>query len=182
MNWVCIALGEYLMIFTASGRRDYVTEKVNENCEPMPEANNARVAWMLLDERAVDAFGRPAFNFYQKIKGFFEVRLLLSLSPLTLLSLQGFDNLNKLLEYTKWNKSAFEATIRAYSAASSGKEKDQFGRTSFLTSFDHIIADGGAQMRELSAMLWKIKSFNYSAAIRSAYNARRSLHDGRCGD
>jgi hypothetical protein len=55
------------------GRRDYLTQKINENCAKNVAASNLPVAFMILNDEIADNFGRPAFNFYANIKGFFEV-------------------------------------------------------------------------------------------------------------
>lgn len=115
----------------------------------MDEANGAHIAWMLMDERAVDAFGWPAFNFYHKIKGFFTVRAFVTSSTIDI-HFQRFDTLDALLEHTKWDKSAFEASILAYSFAASGRAPDQHGRKNFLTSFEHMLTADEGQMRALS--------------------------------
>ena len=39
----------------------------------MDPAAGAHVAWLVMNEAAIDKFGWPAFNFYWKIKGFFQV-------------------------------------------------------------------------------------------------------------
>uniref|UniRef100_A0A914VUR6 FAD-dependent oxidoreductase 2 FAD binding domain-containing protein n=1 Tax=Plectus sambesii TaxID=2011161 RepID=A0A914VUR6_9BILA len=52
------------------GRRDYLTERILEDCALDKEAN-AKVAYMVMNEEAVQGFGPPAFNFYWKIKKFF---------------------------------------------------------------------------------------------------------------
>uniref|UniRef100_A0A183CF48 FAD_binding_2 domain-containing protein n=1 Tax=Globodera pallida TaxID=36090 RepID=A0A183CF48_GLOPA len=53
------------------GRRDYLTEKINKNCARQKSVGDLPVAWMLMNNASADSFGRPAFNFYAKIKGFF---------------------------------------------------------------------------------------------------------------
>ncbi|KAI6173794.1 FAD-binding-2 domain-containing protein [Aphelenchoides besseyi] len=53
------------------GRRDYMTKKINDNCAKDQSAGNLPVAFMLLNDPIADAFGRPSFNFYANIKGFF---------------------------------------------------------------------------------------------------------------
>lgn len=55
------------------GRRDYLTEKIYQNCAKNTKANNWHTAFMVMNEESADAFGRPAFNFYANIKGFFAV-------------------------------------------------------------------------------------------------------------
>ena len=55
------------------GRRDYMTERILEECDTDKEAD-AKVAFMVMNEEAVVSFGMPAFTFYWKIKKFFVVR------------------------------------------------------------------------------------------------------------
>lgn len=55
-------------------RRDYLTKKINDNCAKSSEAGDLPVAYLVMNDEAVDGFGRPAFTFYAKIKGFFEVK------------------------------------------------------------------------------------------------------------
>uniref|UniRef100_A0A0N5AZ59 FAD_binding_2 domain-containing protein n=1 Tax=Syphacia muris TaxID=451379 RepID=A0A0N5AZ59_9BILA len=54
------------------GRRDYLTGRILENCATNSEAGGAHVAYLLMTEQSADDFGRPAFNFYSKVKGLFK--------------------------------------------------------------------------------------------------------------
>lgn len=56
------------------GRRDYVTDKILKFCSKNEEADGVHTAFMVMDDQAVDDFGRASFGFYAKIKGFFKVR------------------------------------------------------------------------------------------------------------
>ena len=53
------------------GRRDELTEKINKNCAKNPKVNNLPTAFMIMNNKSADNFGRPAFNFYANIKKFF---------------------------------------------------------------------------------------------------------------
>lgn len=55
------------------GRRDYVTDKILKLCAENEEAGGVHTAYMIMDDQAVDNFGRASFAFYAKIKGFFKV-------------------------------------------------------------------------------------------------------------
>lgn len=55
------------------GRRDYLTDRIYQNCAKDPKANNWHSAFMAMNDESADGFGRPAFNFYANIKGFFVV-------------------------------------------------------------------------------------------------------------
>lgn len=55
------------------GRRDEVTKLIIENCE-IDEKAKAHIAYLIMNDKTIDRFGWPAFNFYWKIKGFFTVR------------------------------------------------------------------------------------------------------------
>lgn len=58
------------------GRRDYLTGKILELAEPIEESFQGgsagrNAAIMIMNEANVEAFGRPAFNFYSIVKKFF---------------------------------------------------------------------------------------------------------------
>uniref|UniRef100_A0A8R1HIF4 FAD_binding_2 domain-containing protein n=1 Tax=Caenorhabditis japonica TaxID=281687 RepID=A0A8R1HIF4_CAEJA len=58
------------------GRRDYLTGRILEHAKPIEEkfqggSAGKPSAIMLMNEANVDAFGRPAFNFYAIVKKFF---------------------------------------------------------------------------------------------------------------
>lgn len=57
------------------GRRDHVTDKILKFCAENEEAGGVHTAFMIMDDQAVDDFGRASFGFYAKIKGFFKVRV-----------------------------------------------------------------------------------------------------------
>lgn len=50
-----------------------MTERINKYCDKNPKANDWYTAYMVMNDESADAFGRPAFNFYSNIKGFFTV-------------------------------------------------------------------------------------------------------------
>lgn len=56
------------------GRRDEVTKLILDHCD-IDEKAKAHTAYLLMNDKAIDRFGWPAFNFYWKIKGFFTVRM-----------------------------------------------------------------------------------------------------------
>lgn len=59
------------------GTRDYLTEQILQKCK-FNETANAYTAYLIMNDQAVDKFGWPAFNFYSKIKGFFQVSVHIS--------------------------------------------------------------------------------------------------------
>lgn len=50
-----------------------MTPQINKHCAKSADADNLPIAFMLMNDAAVEAFGTPAFNFYFKIKRFFKV-------------------------------------------------------------------------------------------------------------
>jgi len=102
------------------GRRDYLTDKIYKNCAESPEAGGLHVAYMLMSEKAADSFGRPAFNFYANIKGFFKK----------------FDNVEGVAEYIGAKKEVLTETLNAYNGfvekyAAGEKVKDKFEKAVF---------------------------------------------------
>ncbi|VDO19227.1 unnamed protein product, partial [Heligmosomoides polygyrus] len=57
------------------GRRDYLTESIIRECKPIETFQEGSAgltaAFMLMNDKAADSFGRPAFNFYASFKKFF---------------------------------------------------------------------------------------------------------------
>ena len=53
--------------------KDYLTDKINKSCKKVVDVGNLPVSFMLMNKESVDDFGRSAFTFYAKIKGFFMV-------------------------------------------------------------------------------------------------------------
>ncbi|GMS99231.1 hypothetical protein PENTCL1PPCAC_21406, partial [Pristionchus entomophagus] len=57
-------------------RRDYVTARIQQECAPLPATFHGGsagqpAALLVMNDRAIDDFGRPAFNFYAVTKKFF---------------------------------------------------------------------------------------------------------------
>lgn len=94
---------------------------------------------MILNDEIADAFGRPSFNFYANIKGFFEVNCI-------------FQNLNNLPDFQKFNNAAelaaaykfsefnFRKTLETYNGfwekqKNGDSVKDEFGKTVFPAKF-----------------------------------------------
>ncbi|KAI6210484.1 FAD-binding-2 domain-containing protein [Aphelenchoides besseyi] len=107
------------------GRRDYMTKKINDNCAKDQSAGNLPVAFMLLNDPIADAFGRPSFNFYANIKGFF----------------QKFNNVATMAKEYKFDeqtlKSALQKHNEMYEKTKSGNDiKDEFGKQVFPEQFD----------------------------------------------
>lgn len=104
------------------GRRDYLTGRILENCATNSEAGGAHVAYLLMTEQSADDFGRPAFNFYSKVKGLFKK----------------FDNSEALAKYMKANPATVRETLNKYNeyVVSNGQKKeDQFGKKVFPAGF-----------------------------------------------
>ncbi|KAI6243830.1 FAD-binding-2 domain-containing protein [Aphelenchoides fujianensis] len=112
------------------GRRDFFTKKINENCAKDPKAGDLPVAFMLLNDAVADGFGRPSFNFYANIKGFFEK----------------FENVHSLAAAYKFDEETLKTTIEVHNQfhekakkakeAKEEKPKDEFGKTVFPEPFD----------------------------------------------
>ncbi|KAI6191350.1 FAD-binding-2 domain-containing protein [Aphelenchoides bicaudatus] len=106
------------------GRRDYLTQRINENCAKSQAVNNLPVSYMVLNDEIADAFGRPSFNFYANIKGFFGK----------------FDNFASMASTYKFSESAqksFEAHNEFYEKQKNGDAtKDEFGKTVFPVKFE----------------------------------------------
>uniref|UniRef100_A0A183EPB9 fumarate reductase (NADH) n=1 Tax=Gongylonema pulchrum TaxID=637853 RepID=A0A183EPB9_9BILA len=105
------------------GRRDYLTGKILEFCAKNKEAGDAHTAFMLMDNQAVDDFGRASFNFYAKIKGFFKE----------------FGTLDEVAKYMNVTPSKLKETIDEYNvyARSEKKGEDKFGKKVFPVALEH---------------------------------------------
>ncbi|KAE9553738.1 hypothetical protein FO519_003048 [Halicephalobus sp. NKZ332] len=102
------------------GRRDYLTDKISKQCAQDSEAGGLHVAFMLMSERAADSFGRPAFNFYANIKGFFKK----------------FDNAEEASKFIGAKKENLVETLKNYNDfvqkyAAGEKVKDKFEKNVF---------------------------------------------------
>uniref|UniRef100_A0AC34F029 FAD-dependent oxidoreductase 2 FAD binding domain-containing protein n=1 Tax=Panagrolaimus sp. ES5 TaxID=591445 RepID=A0AC34F029_9BILA len=107
------------------GRRDYLTTKMYKHCGVMEEAGNHHIAFMLMNDETADSFGRPAFNFYANIKGFFK----------------RFDNAELAAKYMKAPSEIFKATLLNYNeyvakAETGEKVKDKFEKNIFPVAFN----------------------------------------------
>uniref|UniRef100_A0AC35GKD3 FAD-dependent oxidoreductase 2 FAD binding domain-containing protein n=1 Tax=Panagrolaimus sp. PS1159 TaxID=55785 RepID=A0AC35GKD3_9BILA len=107
------------------GRRDYLTAKIYKHCGVSEESDNHHIAFMLMNDKAADSFGRPAFNFYANIKGFFKK----------------FDNAKLASEYMKAPFEIFKSTLLNYNeyvekAETGEKVKDKFEKITFPVAFN----------------------------------------------
>ncbi|KAL3072431.1 hypothetical protein niasHS_017405 [Heterodera schachtii] len=107
------------------GRRDYLTEKMNKNCARQKSVADLPVAWMLMNDQMADSFGRPAFNFYAKIKGFFT----------------HFANVDELAAEIGCSGEMLRKTLAEYNeyaemSTKSDKFVDPFGRKNFPFKFN----------------------------------------------
>lgn len=59
------------------GTRDYLTGEILKHCQ-FNETSNGHTAYMLLNDAAIDKFGWPSFNFYWKVKKFFQVQYIIN--------------------------------------------------------------------------------------------------------
>ncbi|CAJ0600261.1 unnamed protein product [Cylicocyclus nassatus] len=111
------------------GRRDYLTGRILQDCKPITKFNNGSAgltsAIMIMNDEAVDGFGRASFSFYHIVKKFFtkydtmEAFANAADIPYTKLK-QTIEDYNKFVEKNKDGK----------------KEKDSFGKTVFPVAFD----------------------------------------------
>uniref|UniRef100_A0A914HGJ1 fumarate reductase (NADH) n=1 Tax=Globodera rostochiensis TaxID=31243 RepID=A0A914HGJ1_GLORO len=107
------------------GRRDYLTEKINKNCARQKSVGDLPVAWMLMNNASADSFGRPAFNFYAKIKGFFTA----------------FANADELASAIGCSVEQLHKTFAEYNeyvemSESDEQFRDPFGKKNFPFKFD----------------------------------------------
>ncbi|GMT31149.1 hypothetical protein PFISCL1PPCAC_22446, partial [Pristionchus fissidentatus] len=111
------------------GRRDYVTARIQKECAPLPETFQGGSAGMpaallVMNEKAIDDFGRPAFNFYAVVKKFFKK----------------YDNAGVLAAELGIDASVLKKTLASYNehvtkAASNQRTKDAFDKTVFPLAF-----------------------------------------------
>ncbi|EFO27367.2 hypothetical protein LOAG_01110 [Loa loa] len=105
------------------GRRDHVTDKILKFCAKNEEAGGAHTAFMIMDDQAVDDFGRASFGFYAKIKGFFKQ----------------LDTLEEVANYMGIESSKLKATLDEYNkhAHSTLSKEDKFGKKIFPVALEH---------------------------------------------
>lgn len=104
------------------GRRDYLSNAIFDQS---PQGHNADALEsvsvnMVLNDEAVDLFGRAAFEFYAKTKKFG-------------VEVQGFAGLAAHLGVSV---DAIEATFSAYNKAARGEGTDPFGKKTFVVQFN----------------------------------------------
>ncbi|KAI1730621.1 FAD binding domain-containing protein [Ditylenchus destructor] len=106
------------------GRRDYLTSQIYKLCSKNPSVNNLHTAYMVMNNKAAEDFGLPAFNFYAKIKGFFKE----------------VGNADALAEHIGCEKAKLKETLNEYNGLAKqyleGEQpKDSFGKTVFPVEF-----------------------------------------------
>ncbi|CAG9535721.1 unnamed protein product [Cercopithifilaria johnstoni] len=106
------------------GRRDHVTDRILKFCAKNEEAGDAHTAFMIMDDQAVNDFGRASFNFYATIKGFFKQ----------------FDTVEEVANYMKIESSKLKATLDEYNeyAHSISSKEDKFGKKIFPVALEHL--------------------------------------------
>lgn len=100
------------------GLRDFVTNRILDHCA-LNETTGTHTAYMILNQEAVDKFGRPAFKFYWEIKKFFKK----------------VDNLDELAALIHVEKSVMEKTFKDYNGYKNGLKTDPMGKTVFSVEF-----------------------------------------------
>uniref|UniRef100_A0A915ISI2 fumarate reductase (NADH) n=1 Tax=Romanomermis culicivorax TaxID=13658 RepID=A0A915ISI2_ROMCU len=99
------------------GLRDYLTSEILKHCA-LNETTGTHTAYLILNQEAVDKFSRPAFEFYWKIKKFFNVA----------------DNMNQLAQMLSISLETLRKTISDYNNAKIAVS-DPFGKKVFPVSF-----------------------------------------------
>uniref|UniRef100_A0A5S6PMC3 fumarate reductase (NADH) n=1 Tax=Brugia malayi TaxID=6279 RepID=A0A5S6PMC3_BRUMA len=104
------------------GRRDHVTDKILKFCAKNEKAG-AHTAFMVMDDQAVEDFGRASFGFYAKIKGFFKQ----------------FDTLEEAANYMGIQSSKLKETLDEYNEYTklSLSKEDKFGKKVFPVALKH---------------------------------------------
>ncbi|CAI5446056.1 unnamed protein product [Caenorhabditis angaria] len=102
------------------GRRDYLTGKILEESQEIGEhfqngSGGQKSAIMLMNEKNVEAFGRPAFNFYAIVKKFFVK----------------YENSDELADALKVDRKTVKETLENYVQIFNGKKEDPFGKRVF---------------------------------------------------
>eukprot|EP01135_Chromosphaera_perkinsii_P007960 Nk52_evm32s1073 gene=Nk52_evmTU32s1073 len=98
------------------GRRDYVTNKIFDNCSKHSEAD-ITISYMVLNEEAALKFGKGTLGFYES-KGFFKK----------------FANAGELNSFLNAPQGSVASSFAAY-ADSSKAGKDEFGKITFPVTF-----------------------------------------------
>ncbi|KRX84174.1 Cleavage and polyadenylation specificity factor subunit 2 [Trichinella sp. T6] len=101
------------------GPRDYLTGRIESQCKQSKDVGR-KTAYMLLNDEAVDLFGRPSFEFYWKKKNFFTKT----------------DNVEQLAKLLNVEAELVNATLKQYAEAADGARDDPFGKTVFPVIFD----------------------------------------------
>ncbi|KRY38524.1 Cleavage and polyadenylation specificity factor subunit 2 [Trichinella spiralis] len=101
------------------GPRDYLTGRIESQCKQSKDVGR-KTAYMLLNDEAVDLFGRPSFEFYWKKKNFFTKA----------------DNVEQLAKLLNVEAELVNATLKEYAEAADGARDDPFGKTVFPVIFD----------------------------------------------
>ncbi|KRX61807.1 Cleavage and polyadenylation specificity factor subunit 2 [Trichinella sp. T9] len=101
------------------GPRDYLTGRIESQCKQSKDVGR-KTAYMLLNDEAVDLFGRPSFEFYWKKKNFFTKA----------------DNVEQLAKLLNVEAELVNATLKQYAEAADGARDDPFGKTVFPVIFD----------------------------------------------
>ncbi|UMM22422.1 hypothetical protein L5515_003646 [Caenorhabditis briggsae] len=102
------------------GRRDYFTGRIQEHAKPIEESFQGgsagrNAAIMLMSEKTIDAFGRPAFNFYAIVKKFFKK----------------YENHQELAKALNVGDAVIKATLDEYQEIFDGKKEDPWGKKVF---------------------------------------------------
>ncbi|VDM20707.1 unnamed protein product [Wuchereria bancrofti] len=105
------------------GRRDHVTDKILKFCAKNEKAGSAHTAFMVMDDQAVEDFGRASFGFYAKIKGFFKQ----------------FNTLEEVANYMGIQSSKLKKTLDEYNEYTnlSLSKEDKFGKKVFPVALKH---------------------------------------------
>lgn len=84
-NYICILISAFLLFSQLNergqrfgdelGRRDVLSQQIFKNCAA--NAHGWHTAYMVMNDASADQFGRPAFNFYSKVKRFFTVDIII---------------------------------------------------------------------------------------------------------
>uniref|UniRef100_A0A1I7TMS0 fumarate reductase (NADH) n=1 Tax=Caenorhabditis tropicalis TaxID=1561998 RepID=A0A1I7TMS0_9PELO len=105
------------------GRRDYTTRRILNHAKPIEESfqggsSGRHAAVMLMSEATIDAFGRPAFNFYAIVKKFFVK----------------YNNSDELAKALGVDGSVVKSTLDDYKDIFDKKKEDPFGKKVFPVS------------------------------------------------
>ncbi|CEF69545.1 FAD binding domain and Flavocytochrome c family and Succinate dehydrogenase/fumarate reductase flavoprotein, catalytic domain-containing protein [Strongyloides ratti] len=98
------------------GRRDYLSEQIFKHCN---DKKYERIAFMIINNEGAEGFGQQAFNFYWKVKKFFEK----------------VENIKELAKFIGCDEEVLKKTFESYNKNVDGK-KDEFGKIVFPTKFN----------------------------------------------